>query len=210
MHAIWPRWVSFNLSLSVKRRCHEPVDVSCRVETETLWGTRSPLGARIHCLVSAKLLRCLSHITKTRWNGTSDRRDWDTEALSVSRSGFALFPVTVVAVLVHISARGGAFPQKTEKHAHRIGGKRLLVEMKRRAVMFEYKSGNKINHNSTPREARRIEICFLFLFQKTVQQGIWKKAISHSPHPKLTPFILLVWLCWAGLGEQCYRGLVVD
>ena len=164
VHCVYYNYLHI-LSHSVKRRCPEPADVSCRVET--LWGTRSLLAVRIHCLVSVKLLRCLSHITKTRWNGTSDRRVWDTEAWSVSRSGSAFFPVTVVAVLVHISARGGAFPQNTEKHAHRICGKRLLVEMKRRAVMFEFKSGNKINYNSTPREARRIEICLLS-FSKNV------------------------------------------
>ena len=72
--------------------------------------------------------------------------------------------------------------------------------------MFEYKFGNKINYNSISREARRIEICFFFLFQKTVQQGIWKKAISLSSHPKLAPFILLVWLCWAGGGNNVTGG----
>ena len=140
-------------SLSVQRRCPEPADVSCRVETANSVGHVISACCMDTLAGLCELLRCLSHITKTRWNGTSDRRVWDTEALSVSRSGFAFFPVTEVAVLVHISARGGAFPQNTEKHAHRIGGKRLLVEMKRRAVMFEFKSGNKINYNSTPSEA---------------------------------------------------------
>ena len=77
--------------------------------------------------------------------------------------------------------------------------------MKWRAVEFEYKIRNKINYNFSPREARRIRFVFLSLSKNCAVRNL-EKGYFPFFSPKISTSSLLVWLCWAGGGNNATWG----
>ena len=159
--------VETSAELSVKRRCLGPADVSRRVQT--LWGTHFCLlyGYTVWALWSCWDI--LSHITRNRWNGTSDRWVLGHGSLVSIKAGFCLFPCgggrSTGAHPVH-----GAEPSLwilRSMHSGlvaKIASQRWNEEQSSLSIKLETKSITTL----VQEKPEGLDL-FFFLFQKTVQ-----------------------------------------